>query len=177
MLRLLTVILVGCALASTSLAQAPRAEVEVFAGPFVKIQNGNDKTTYDGSFATGVRLTTGLRNGASVQLGYTFTDVSAIRSATAVAASDTLDARMLELNVTARAGRWPAFRLEPVIGFAIYQFEPSRGFFTSGVHLAISPAPTARLKPWVGIDAKYYGLRPFIDDGLYLVAVTGSVDL
>lgn len=174
-MRALSLGLVALFLAAPTAAQS-RLEVGAFAGPFVKVQNGNDETLYDASVAAGVQAIVPLGNGASAFVGYTVTDGTAIREGGEAAPSDTLGIDMVEFGVTARADRL-GFRLEPVLGFGVYSFEPSRGFFTTGLNVAFSPAPRSRFKPWVGVEGRYYGLRPFVDDGLYLVSVKGSVDL
>ena len=161
-------------LASGASAQIRTAEVGVFAGPLVQVDS-----SFEGSFATGVRLrraNPSSPNGAWLEIGYTYTDAARIDLEADDPERDTIDVRLIEANVGYRAeGR--ALRFEPGIGFGVTSLGDNlSALFTTAIEVSFTPTPEARVRPWIGVQGKYYGLIPFESDGLYLVALTASLD-
>ena len=177
-MRTLAILLLACVASGEADAQLRTLQTGVYGGPIVfTAEAGEDEIDYEGSVLVGVRVRRVEPNsGAFAEIGYTLGNVTASRDERDPTVPDTLNVRMVDIGVGYEAERG-AVRFAPVIGVGIYRFEdPTRGFVTTGFRAEFTPSPGAGIRPWFGVEGKYYGLRPFVDDGLYLVYVTASLD-
>ena len=167
------------AASSPAHAQLRSLEPGVFAGPFVQTDS-----LYTGSVAAGVRVSRVFEGNAGravvLSLGYVWSDAQSLPEVGSD--RDTVDVRLFELAVGYRVVSRGSIRLEPTIGVAFNRLDGAftdddgLALFTTGLAASFTPTPSAPVRPWIGVEGRYYGLIPFESDGLYQVALTASLD-